>query len=125
MSLVDVSCAIILHENKVLVTQRGPQMRLPGKWEFPGGKVEKGEAYEASIVREIQEELNIRIQVSKALSPTEYQNKIRLIPFLCEWIAGEIQLEEHAAYRWLGKAELTKLDWAEADIPIVKEYISL
>ena len=44
--MIDVTCAIILNENKILVTQRSEKMNLPLKWEFPGGKIEKNETAE-------------------------------------------------------------------------------
>jgi 8-oxo-dGTP diphosphatase len=63
-SMLKVSCAIIESQGKVLAAQRGPGMNLPGKWEFPGGKVEAGESAEACIRREIREELNLEIEPS-------------------------------------------------------------
>lgn len=121
--MIDVTCAIIELGKRVLVTQRGPEMKLPGKWEFPGGKLEPGESQEQCIIREIKEELQLDIQVKKRLAPNEYQGKIRLIPFICRWIGGEIHLTEHAAYQWVSPDQLLQKDWAEADIPIVHAYL--
>ncbi len=59
--MLNVTCAIILFQNKILVTQRSESMKLPLKWEFPGGKLEPGESEEACIIREIKEELNLNI----------------------------------------------------------------
>lgn len=102
-------------------------MPLPLKWEFPGGKVEEGESLENCLVREIKEELDITIKIIDELAPNEhkYSDKtIKLIPFLCRWTKGEIHLKEHAAYRWQRPKNLLDLDWAEADIPIVKGYLA-
>lgn len=121
--MIDVTCAIIEHNHHVLITQRGPEMNLAGKWEFPGGKVEPGESLENCIIREIKEELHIDIRVKESLSPNEYEGKIRLIPFICEWIGGEISLTEHTAYQWIKWDLLVYKDWADADIPIVISYI--
>lgn len=101
-------------------------MDLPLKWEFPGGKIEQGEDAEACLVREIREELNMEIRVVSPLQPVEHQypkKKIRLIPFICEKMGGEISLAEHVDFRWLPVDQLGELDWAEADIPIVKELL--
>jgi 8-oxo-dGTP diphosphatase len=126
--MTDVSCAIIFHKDRILVTQRSATMPLPLKWEFPGGKVEAEETAEQSLVREIKEELDLDVKVVSALSPTihKYGTKtIRLIPFVCRIVSGEITLHEHQEYRWLKADELLSLDWAEADLPVVYEIVDL
>jgi 8-oxo-dGTP diphosphatase len=128
MNRIKVTCAIIEKESDVLVVQRSEKMSLPLKWEFPGGKIENGESEEGCIVREIKEELNLDIDVSKKLHPSvfDYPNiSIELIPFVAKQLGGQIRLSEHADFKYLAKDELLNLDWAEADIPIVKEYLSL
>lgn len=125
---IRVTCAIIEFAGKVLVVQRSKKMNLPLKWEFPGGKIEEGELEEECIVREIKEELNLDIEISKKLNSTEYDYpniSIELIPFVVTQVGGQISLSEHAYYKYLSKDELLNLDWAEADIPIVKEYLNL
>lgn len=127
--MIEVTCAIIEHNNKVLVTQRSEKMALPLKWEFPGGKIEKGETAEACLNREILEELHINIKITKQLNTNTHQysetKTIKLIPFICELIDGEIKLTEHANFLWLSKIELSNLDWAEADVPILNEYLNI
>jgi 8-oxo-dGTP diphosphatase len=126
--MVRVTCAIILKNHKILVTQRGEKMKLPLKWEFPGGKLEIDESEENCIKREIREELGIEIGVIGRLSNNihDYGSfKIELIPFLANYISGEIKLIEHANCVWLNNNELIDLDWAEADKPIVNELIKL
>jgi len=111
----------------VLVTQRSALMPLPLKWEFPGGKIEENETAEECLIREIKEELNIKIEITGSLSPNDYQypdKLIRLIPFICRQKDGEIVLKEHTDYKWLGVKDLLGLDWAEADVPIVKRYLN-
>jgi len=122
--MIDVTCAIIEHQGKILVTQRSENMRHPFKWEFPGGKVEAGESRRDCLLREIREELCIDIRIEEAL-PSHQTANIRLIPFRCSWQAGEIQLIEHEMYAWLAPEALSALDWAEADIPIVKDYLNM
>ena len=93
------------------------------KWEFPGGKIEVGETEEESIIREIQEELNIEIDIIRKLKSqkTELENVIiELIPFICSIRKGQIINREHKNILWLKKEELFKLDWAEPDLPIVE-----
>lgn len=126
--MIKVTCAIILIDNKILVTQRNERMNLPLKWEFPGGKLEENEGEIDCIKREIKEELNIEIEVLEKLSNSIYDYgtfKINLIPFLSNYVSGEIILFEHKDYKLLDKSELLNLDWAEADLPIVEEYLKL
>ena len=126
--MIYVLCAIICIDNKILVAQRSEKMKLPLKWEFPGGKLEENESEIACIKREIKEEINIEIGIVKKLSNSEYDYgtfKIKLIPYLANYISGDIQLSEHNDYKLLEKSELLNLDWAEADIPIVEEFLKL
>lgn len=125
MKVIPVACALIFLNGKVLCAQRSEQMPLSGFWEFPGGKIEDGESPEACLIREIREELSIFIKVVSLLEPNEHSytegKVIRLIPFVCTWESGEINLLEHQALKWLGKVELKSLNWAPADIPIVND----
>ncbi len=127
-NIINVTCAIIMIDNEILVTQRSEKMKLPLKWEFPGGKLEENETEIDCIKREIKEEINIDIEVVKKLSSSvfDYGNfKINLIPFIAKHILGEIKLTEHSDYKLLEKVELLSLDWAEADLPIVEEFLKL
>lgn len=122
-----VVCAIIENNGKILVVQRSETMKLALKWEFPGGKIEENETEIESLKREINEELHIEINPTTRLAPSihHYPNlSIKLIPFVAQLISGELKLIEHKQALWLSKSELHTLDWAEADIPIVKEYIN-
>ena len=126
--MINVTCAIILKDSKILVAQRSEKMKLPLKWEFPGGKLELNENEIDCIKREIKEELNIEIEVLNKLSNSIFDYgtfKINLIPFIANYISGEILLLEHKEYKLLDKSELYNLDWAEADLPIVEEFLKL
>lgn len=125
-SIIDVTCAIVLFDEKILVTQRSEKMKLPLKWEFPGGKLEHGENEETCIIREIKEEINIEIEIIKKLSNNihDYGNfKINLIPFIARYVSGDIILTEHKSYKLLDPDDLLNLDWADADILIVEEFL--
>ena len=124
--MIHVTCAIIHFDGKILVTQRSEKMKLPLKWEFPGGKLEEDESEADCVKREILEEINIEIEVIKQLSNSVYDYgsfKINLIPFIANYISGEIILSEHRDYKLLDNSELLNLDWAEADLPIVEEFL--
>ncbi len=124
--MINVTCAIIYFNDKILVTQRSEKMKLPLKWEFPGGKLEENESETDCIKREIREEINIEIKVLEKLSNSIYDYgtfKINLIPFISTYVSGEIILSEHRDYKIIDKSELLVLDWAEADLPIVEELL--
>lgn len=103
-------------------------MNLPLKWEFAGGKIETGENEVDCIKREILEELNIHIKIKHRLTPVIHHYpdfKINLIPFVADYVSGDLKLKEHRDYVLLDKEELPSLDWAEADIPILEELTEL
>lgn len=127
--MIEVACAVIVRDDgRVLVTQRGEHMKLPLKMEFPGGKIEAGESAEACLIREIFEELEVEIGIVANLPANEHDYpdiSIRLYPFICRITGGEIVLKEHLAYFWLPNSELTDLDWAAADVSVVRSYLDL
>jgi 8-oxo-dGTP diphosphatase len=126
--MISVACAIIIKNNKILVAQRSETMLLPLKWEFPGGKVEEGEPHEDCLIREIKEELGLDIQILQDLPFNIHQYSenlvIKLIPFVCKIAGGSLELSEHKQAKWLKKEQLLSLDWAEADIAVVEDFIS-
>ncbi|WP_286856462.1 MULTISPECIES: (deoxy)nucleoside triphosphate pyrophosphohydrolase [Sphingobacterium] len=125
--MLQVTCAIIEHANKILICQRSASMKLPLKWEFPGGKIETGESKEDCLRREIKEELNIDITIRKTLMMVEHQYadiSLQLYPFVCSLQSGEVKALEHAQEIWVAIDQLLSYDWAEADLSIVNEYIA-
>lgn len=126
--MLQVTCAIILKEDKVLIAQRSNMMKLPLKWEFPGGKLQEGETEEECILRELKEELSIEVKILDRLPKFEFDYgtfSINLIPFVVEFISGKIHLAEHRDAKWLSKEALIHLDWAPADIPILNQFLQL
>ena len=126
MSPIRVTCALIEWERKVLVAQRPPGKALAGKWEFPGGKIDKGESPNACLKREICEELGCEVDIKSPLTPVtcDYaKGSIELIPFRCVIKAGQPRALEHSAIEWVDPLKLRELDLAEADQPIVEEYL--
>jgi 8-oxo-dGTP diphosphatase len=124
--MIDVTCAIIIKENRILVTQRSEKMSLPLKWEFPGGKIEENENAENCILREIKEELNLEIEIIARLESKQFNYptiSINLIPFISKYLSGELKLAEHSDFKWLTKEELISLNWAPADISVLQEFL--
>ncbi len=125
MKTIQVTCAIILHQNKFLAAKRSSTMPHPGYWEFPGGKLEKGEKAEACIIREIQEELNCTVHIQKALPVFTYaytDKTVELLPFVCKLLNTKPTPIEHQEIKWLESKELNCVKWLPADIAI-KDYL--
>jgi 8-oxo-dGTP diphosphatase len=125
---IHVACAIIERDGLVLAAQRKEGMRLALKWEFPGGKIDPGESPEACLRRELVEEMGVEIDIIRPLAPVTHQYSfftVTLYPFVCTIRSGEIFLHEHAAIEWLPPENLLSLDWAEADIPLIEDYVLL
>lgn len=122
---IHVACAIIERDGLVLSARRSASMNLPLKWEFPGGKIEPGEGRAECLKRELVEEMGVRIEVGRPLTPATHDYAaftVTLYPFVCSIASGEITLHEHSAICWLPAARMHELDWADADIPIIAEY---
>lgn len=124
MKTIEVVASIIRREDgRILVTQRGYGEHKDG-WEFPGGKMEKGESPEAAIVREIREELEVEIEPEKLITTVEYDYPnfhLTMHCFLSKIVSGEIVLTEHEAAKWLDKRELDSVAWLPADVEVVAE----
>ena len=120
-----VGAAIVDGEGKVLCAQRG-YGQLKGKWEFPGGKLEKGENDREALQREIKEELDIDVEVDDFIDENFYQYEnfdIYLRVYKCKYLNGRINDTEHQSLKWIDGRELDTLDWAAADKPIVETYM--
>ncbi len=124
-----VVCAVIEDgAGRVLVAQRPAHKHLALKWEFAGGKVERGESPEAALVREIKEELGCAVAIVRALPRFVHDYgavTIEMIPFVCTLAAGSAppHPHEHAAVRWVAPGELAAIDLAAADLPVVAAYM--
>jgi 8-oxo-dGTP diphosphatase len=127
MSL-EVTCAIIRNEdNEVLIVQRGENSDHPLKWEFPGGKTDKGESHEECIIREISEELSMEIIICKKLLPVDWdygKKHILLIPFICDTLDELPVLSEHIDFKWVEAERLNDVDFSEADHIVAQRYLS-
>jgi len=126
MKTIHVTAAVIIKDEKILCVQRDENKYdyIAKKWEFPGGKVEENEQLEETIKREIQEELNIIIGVKSFLLQVNHQYPdfiLKMDTFICEIMDGHLKLNEHIDHKWLTVEELSLLDWAAADLPIVEK----
>lgn len=122
--MITVVSALIKKDNKYLIGKRLTGYEpLIGKWEFPGGKVEKDETDEEALERELYEEFEMNIKATDYVTNSlyEYPNKlIDLKLYKCEYISGQFKLHDHSEYKWVTKEELLNYDLAPADIPLAE-----
>ncbi len=126
MKKVRVVAAVIKAKNKqgepiIFATQRG-YGEFKGGWEFPGGKIEKGETPQEALKREIMEELDTKIKVGELIDTIEYDYPTFHLSMDCFWseiISGDLVLKEHDAAKWLKKEELNSVEWLPADISLI------
>lgn len=119
-----VGAAIFDDQGRCLVTRRSAVMSNPGKWEFPGGKLEPGETPEQALAREIKEELDLVIEVGQwigvGMAKAAEHVQVRLDVYRAWHSGGTLTLHEHDVSRWVAPADFGELDWALADLPIVE-----
>ena len=123
MKTVRVVAAVICSEDKIFATARG-YGEFKGQWEFPGGKIEPGETPQEALVREIQEELDVKIKVGDLIDTIEYDYPsfhLSMDCFWCNITEGEITLKEAENARWLCKDELYSVDWLPADMKLIEK----
>lgn len=136
--LLVVACALIRPaeaglgaEPAVLLAKRPEGKNLAGFWEFPGGKLERGETPEKALQRELREELGIRAEIEDLLplsfASHSYENFHLLMPFyLCRRFRGAPQPREGQALQWLGVRALQAgaLPLPPADIPLIPPLLA-
>lgn len=122
--LLVAACALVDVDGRVLICKRPEGKALAGLWEFPGGKVEPGETPEACLIRELDEELGIRV-TEACLAPFVfashgYDSFHLMMPlYLCRRWDGVVTAKEHAAVRWVKPAALSDFPMPPADAPLV------
>ena len=117
---MDVAAAIIVKKGKILIAKR-----REGKWEFPGGRIEKGETPEECLKREIEEELMLGLTNIKFFATVKYTysfGEVVLHVFIAN-CSGKIVMKEHEDVRWIGLEEMNNFDFMEADKKVIEEII--
>lgn len=127
--IMKVAAALIKKDNKILIVKRSTGYpNVFGKWEFPGGKVEKNEDEFHAIEREILEEFELKIKAKHFIinNICEYPGKtVDLRLYSCDYISGDFKLHDHSEYKWVLKEEIMNYDLAQADIPLAKHIKEL
>ncbi len=121
MKKLEVVAAIIKENEKYFATQRG-YGEYKGWWEFPGGKIENGESKEEALKREIREELATEIEIDRFVTTVQFdypEFHLTMHCFICHITAGQPQLLEAKAAKWLDKNHLESVEWLPADRAIL------
>lgn len=114
--------AAIIAGNRVLACERADPPETAGRWEFPGGKVEPGEAEVDALIRECEEELGVRVTIGARVGRDVPMGSGRSVlrVYAATLVDGDTpQALEHSALRWLTAEELGDVNWLPADAPIV------
>lgn len=132
MKHYEVVAAIIIDKNEILCMQRNKSnySYTSYKYEFPGGKIEKGETHIEALKREIQEEMLLDVNVTEKdfflTVEHEYPDfSIKMHSYICHVANRKFVRKEHINHVWLHSKDLAKLDWAAADIPIVQKLMGM
>lgn len=121
--MIRVTAAIIISSGKVFIAKRKPPGRMPGMWEFPGGKIEDGETPEQCLKRELNEEFGIDVLIGQHVGTSIYPYDfytVELMAYRTKITDGKIKLNAHADMAWVEPGDLGGYEFAPADIPFVE-----
>lgn len=122
--MTEVVAAIIEKDEKVLLCQRGPGGNCPFLWEFPGGKIEKGENPFDALKREIKEELSADAEPFELFDEFTFSYPEKDIHFYfikTRLLSDELSLLVHKDAKWMKKGEKTGLEFCPADVPVAEK----
>lgn len=123
MKTVKVAAAVIRKDNMIFATERG-YGKFKDMWEFPGGKIERGENGREALMREIKEELDTTIDVGEYIDTIEYDYPSFHLSMECYWCTvreGKLTLLEHENAQWLDRDSLLSVEWLPADLVIIEK----
>ena len=121
-----VAGALVSLQGQILIAQRPIGKHMAGGWEFPGGKIDRGEAPLAALRRELEEELGIEVQRAEYLVSCDHEYPDRVV-HLELWLVTEFKGEpkplDHQALRWVSVDQLATADLLPADQPLIEALV--
>ncbi|WP_304940845.1 NUDIX domain-containing protein [Pseudonocardia sp. DSM 110487] len=122
-----VVATALLRDGAVLAAQRTRPPELAGRWELPGGRVERGETEVDAVVRELREELGAEVRVTGRLGTDLPLTDVLLRVHTAELAPGSPEPKplEHAALRWVDAADVPGVDWVPADRAVAADLVAL
>lgn len=121
--MIPVVAALIVRDGRLLIARRPEGKHMAGRWEFPGGKLEKGESPEEAIEREIREELAAEIRAGRVYQAIAYsypEKDVLLLFYAASVVSGEPRPVEEAEIRWITLEELDEYAFAPVDAMLVE-----
>ena len=124
-----IAIGVVIKNGRILITQRKPDGLLGGLWEFPGGKIKKGEEAEAACVREIKEEVNLQVKVIEHLARVRHAYthfRISMDVFCCEYLAGRVKRNGPVDHRWINIGAIDRYPLPKANhkfLPMLKKWL--
>jgi 8-oxo-dGTP diphosphatase len=122
-----VAGLIVGEDRRILITQRRADQALPLQWEFPGGKVELGEAPVAALIRELQEEIGVTVDVGRVWDVLFHAYPafdLVMLVYTCRIASGTPRAVEVADLRWVEAVDLPGWDILPADRPLVDRLVA-
>ena len=121
--MIPVVAALIVRGGRLLIARRPEGRHMAGRWEFPGGKLEKGESPEDAVEREIREELGLDVRAGRIYQAIAYsypEKDVLLLFYAAAVVSGEPRPIEEAEIRWVTVAELGGYAFAPVDEMLVQ-----
>lgn len=124
--MIQVTAAILWNADRVMIARRKPGIKYAGFWEFPGGKVERGESPESCLVRELEEEFSISVGIEEFFAENIHaypDRTVQLLAFTVRWLDGVLNPVDHDALKWVPPSGLGAYEMLPADRPLVEKLV--